>query len=73
MAITDFFRPVGLVEADEVRKLIKEKRLGEYNLVDVREAREYAEGHLPGSVHIPLSELQRRSGELDSSKPTVAY
>jgi len=73
MAITDFFRPVGLIGADEVRGLIKEKRLDEYNLVDVRETHEYAEGHLPGAVHIPLSELQKRAGELDPSKPTVAY
>ena len=73
MAISDFFKPVGLIEADEVRGLLKEKRLEQYNLVDVREIHEYAEGHLPGAIHIPLSELQMRSDELDSSRPTVAY
>lgn len=73
MPVNDFFRPVDLIDADEVRRLIKEKRLEEYNLVDIREEGEYAEGHLPGSLHIPLSELQLRSAELDPLKPTVAY
>ena len=73
MSIADFFRPVGLTGADEVRKLIKEKRLEEYNLVDVREPGEYAEGHLPGAVLVPLGELSKRASELDPSKPTVAY
>ena len=73
MSIRDFFRPVELIDADEVRRLIKEKRLGEYNLVDVRQPHEYEEGHLPGSVLIPLSELPRRAGELDPARPTVAY
>jgi adenylyltransferase/sulfurtransferase len=33
-------------------------------LVDVREAQEYAAGHLPGSLHIPLGELPQRIAEL---------
>lgn len=73
MSIADFFRPVELTDADEVRRLIKEKRLGEYNLVDVREPGEYTEGHLPGAVLVPLGELSKRASELDPSKPTVAY
>ena len=73
MSLTDFFKPVGLIDADEVRRLIKEKKLGEYNLVDVRQPHEYAEGHLPGAIPIPLSELQLRARELDPAKPTVAY
>lgn len=32
--------------------------------VDVREQDEWTEGHLPGSIHIPLGELAQRSGEL---------
>ena len=32
--------------------------------VDVREPDEWAEGHMPGAVHIPLGDLARRAGEL---------
>lgn len=42
-------------------------------LVDVRSAKAYEEGHLPGAIHIPLDELERRAGELDSTLPTVFY
>jgi len=73
MSIKDFFKSVELIEADEVRQLIKEKRLEEYNVIDVREPNEYAEGHLPGAVHIPIAELSNRASELDPSRPTVAY
>lgn len=31
-------------------------------LVDVREPDEWAEGHIPGAMHLPLSQLQEKSG-----------
>jgi rhodanese-related sulfurtransferase len=34
------------------------------NLLDVREQDEWAAGHAPGAVHIPLGELPARVGEL---------
>ena len=44
-------------------------------LVDVRETQEYEGGRLPRAVHIPLSQLDSRSGELAKLKdrPIVAY
>jgi adenylyltransferase/sulfurtransferase len=40
-------------------------------LVDVREVREFAAGHLTGSVNIPLGELPRRLGEIPSDARPV--
>lgn len=37
-------------------------------VLDVRERGEYHAGHIPGSIHIPLSELQHRVNELPNSK-----
>ena len=37
-------------------------------LIDVREAAEYAFGHIEGAVSIPLGELDERMNELDSKK-----
>lgn len=34
-------------------------------LIDVREADEFAQWHAEGAVNLPLSELQERYGELD--------
>jgi hydroxyacylglutathione hydrolase len=33
-------------------------------IVDVRSAREWESGHLPGALHIPLGELVERAGEI---------
>jgi len=37
-------------------------------VLDVREAPEYAQGHIPRARHIPLGELARRIGELEKFK-----
>lgn len=37
-------------------------------VVDVRDEKEYAAGHLPRARHIPLKDLDRRIGELAKSK-----
>lgn len=37
--------------------------------VDVRERTEYAYGHVPGALWIPMGQLASRLGELDRSKP----
>ncbi|MBZ4420225.1 rhodanese-like domain-containing protein [Myxococcus sp. RHSTA-1-4] len=43
-------------------------------LVDVRTPEEFASGHLPGALNIPVDELSRRLGELGSpEKPLVVY
>ena len=44
-------------------------------LLDVREANEVAAGKLPNAVHIPLSQLKDRVGEIAkmSSRPVVVY
>ena len=44
-------------------------------LLDVRDAKEFAGGHLPNALHIPLSELGSRGSELAklTSRPVIAY
>ena len=44
-------------------------------LLDVREANEFTGGKLPGAVHIPLSQLKDRTGELAkmTSRPVIVY
>lgn len=40
-------------------------------IVDVREPDEWAEGHLPRSVLMPMAEVPRRMGELDPNRPVI--
>lgn len=44
-------------------------------VVDVRESKEFQEGHLKNAVHIPLGDLKTRLGELDKfkNKSVIAY
>ncbi len=40
-------------------------------LLDVREDDEWADGHAPDAVHIPLGELVARADEVPSDQPVV--
>jgi rhodanese-related sulfurtransferase len=40
-------------------------------VLDVRENHEWAAGHIPGAVHIPMGQLPTRVGELDPAAPTL--
>ncbi|MBV9009168.1 MAG: MBL fold metallo-hydrolase [Verrucomicrobia bacterium] len=45
----------------------------ELQVLDVRSAREWKGGHVPGARHIFLGELTRRAGELDKLRPVAVY
>ena len=42
-------------------------------VIDVRPPLEYAVGHVPGAMNIPIDELEQRLGELDPGQVIVAY
>ncbi len=42
-----------------------------FHLIDVRDEKDYAAGHVAGAVHIPLSELEGPAGELPAGKAPV--
>ena len=44
-------------------------RDGSVILLDTRSEAEYAGGHIPGAINIPLDSLRKRIGELDRTKP----
>ena len=73
MSLMDLFKPIPSLETGEVRRLIDRSDPGEYNLIDVRQPKEYEKEHLPGARLIPLSELNDRLGEIDSDKKTITY
>jgi rhodanese-related sulfurtransferase len=46
---------------------------GEIQLIDVRTPREHEAGRITDDVHIELSELSERQGEVDRERPVVFY
>jgi sulfur-carrier protein adenylyltransferase/sulfurtransferase len=73
MSVLDYFKSVSTWPAEKVRGFLNEKTPEEYNLVDVRQPKEYEQGHLPGAHLIPVGELPNRLAELDPAKPTIVY
>lgn len=53
--------------------LLQRAREGLVTVLDVRPKEEYASGHLPGAINIPLQALEAHLGELDPHQEIVAY
>lgn len=63
----DQFAPVTLAE---LRRLL---RSGDVTVVDVRPVEEFAAGHIPGALSIPVRDLKRRLREIPKSREVIAY
>jgi len=53
--------------------LVRRMRDGLVTVLDVRPPEEFAAGHLPGALNVPLKELKHRLGELSPQQEVVAY
>ncbi len=51
-------------DEDETREII---------ILDVRDEKEYNEGHIPGAIWIPWTKLRTRHAELDKNKLIIVY
>jgi rhodanese-related sulfurtransferase/biotin operon repressor len=58
------------VPADE---LLERAKKGLVTVLDVRPPEEYAAGHLPGAINVPLDQLESRLGKLSRKREIVAY
>ncbi len=52
---------------------LKDAKPGEYTLIDVRTAMEFATGALPGAINVPLDSMRDHLGEIPSDRPIVLY
>ena len=57
----------GLTTPQETSQKLAERH--KITVLDVREEGEWREGHIPGAVHIPLGELEKRAGEIPRASP----
>lgn len=60
-------------DAVDTDELLRRLDAGDALVLDVRPEPEFAAGHLPGAVHIPLEELTDRIAELPRDRDIVAY
>jgi rhodanese-related sulfurtransferase/DNA-binding transcriptional ArsR family regulator len=61
------------VEEIDRKSLLALARAGRITVLDVRPAEEYAAGHIPGALSVPVAELRRRIAELPADQEIVAY
>ena len=54
-------------------ELLRRAQAGKVLVIDVRPPAEYAAGHIPGAVSVPLDELATRLGTLPADAEFVAY
>lgn len=57
----------------DTAELLRRLERGDAVVLDVRPEPEYAGGHLPGALHIPLEQLSQRVAELPRDREIVAY
>lgn len=55
----------------DVRQTADALTTGAAQIVDVREPAEWADGHIPGAIHMPLGDMARRAATLDPSRPVI--
>ena len=60
-------------EAVPMVDLLKRARSRDVIVLDTRPASEYAAGHIPGALSVPVHELQQRLRQLPRNKEYVAY
>jgi len=71
--MTDYFHSRDALEAVSREDMVVRLRAGLVTVLDVRPEDEFALGHLPGALNIPLGELEQRLGELPDDREVVAY
>jgi rhodanese-related sulfurtransferase/DNA-binding transcriptional ArsR family regulator len=71
--IRTYFHDRDSLEAVSRDELLQQTRAGLVTVLDVRPPDEFALGHLPGAVNIPLRELEARLADFDPSQEIVAY
>lgn len=71
--VSDSFHRRDRLESITREELLSRLQEHSVTLLDVRPEEEFALGHLPGAINIPVEELERRLAELPAGQEIVAY
>lgn len=74
-AAVDYFTNIpdsyNLIDSPGLKAKLAEQ--GKVYLVDIRQAKDYANGHIPGAINIPFQELGKKFDTLPKDKQIVIY
>ena len=68
-----YFTQKDALEPIPATELLDRARKGLVTVLDVRPPEEYAAGHVPGAINIPMHELEKRLKVLPKRKEIIAY
>jgi ArsR family transcriptional regulator len=71
--VSTYFKVRDALEPVSRKELARRLKDGLVTILDVRPEDEFAAGHLPQAVNIPLKELSRRLREISTRREIVAY
>jgi rhodanese-related sulfurtransferase len=71
--VRNYFDARDALEPVSRKELMKRMRGGSVMVLDVRPEDEFALGHLPGAINVPLHALKKRLSEFDKLQEIVAY
>jgi len=71
--IKSFLEERSLLEPISMKELQSKIKKDEITIIDVRPKEEYINGHLPGAVSVPMSELKSKIKNLPDGKEVIAY
>jgi ArsR family transcriptional regulator len=71
--IRSYFHNRDSLEPISREELLKRSHAGEVTILDVRPEDEFALGHLPGAINMPLRQLEMRLAEFCPAREIVAY
>jgi rhodanese-related sulfurtransferase/DNA-binding transcriptional ArsR family regulator len=71
--VAGYFHQRDGLEPVSRKELLRRLKDGQVTVLDVRPEDEFAAGHLPRAVNIPLRELPRRLRDLPKNREVVAY
>ena len=71
--VAGYFRERDALEPVSREELLRRTRRGRVIVLDVRPPEEFAAGHLPRAINVPLKDLRHRLRELDPKREVVAY
>jgi len=71
--VRNYFDARDALEPVSRKELMQRMRGGRVMILDVRPEAEFALGHLPGAINVPLHALKKRLSEFDRSQEIVAY
>jgi ArsR family transcriptional regulator len=71
--VAGYFRHRDSLEPVSRDELLARTKDGLVTVLDVRPEDEFASGHVPGAVNVPLAQLRKRLTELPEEREVVAY